>query len=620
MSEHRCRVTFEPQGQTVHVLAGTTIREAAAEAGLVIDTPCGGVGTCGKCKVQVIGGSIATSVADRHLFSEDELLAGWRLACQNVVTDDMTVSVPEASLYGARHQVTTGASTGGPQGASSTIRKLYVELAPPTLADNRPDLLRLEDRVGRFKVGLTSLRHIPVAIRGNGYKGTAVLADHSLIGFEAGDTVTRCFGVAFDIGTTSMVGSLVSLCTGQELAVVSRLNPQVRYGSDVLSRIRHSASCAHCLNELHSVIVEETAAMIEELQHEADINAHDIYEVVFAGNTVMQHLLCGVDPTPLGEVPFAPAYARGLLLASRDMNIPIHPNAPIYVFPVIGGFVGGDTVAGMLATEIDASDGPVLMVDIGTNGELVLAHDKKLYAASTAAGPAFEGARISCGMRGIRGAIEKVICDEDIHLGVIGGVSPIGICGSGMIDLVAELLNHGIVSPEGQLLPPEELPAGLPSPLSRRVQRDRDGQIRFLLAEADPGNGGRTIALTQRDVRELQLGCGAIRAGVRILLKQAGLAASDLEKIFIAGSFGSFIRRDNAQRVGLIPQNIASPRIHYVGNVSLAGAKWALVSQEARKRAEEIARTTRHVELSNCDNFQVEFAEAMVFPDRAMLM
>jgi uncharacterized 2Fe-2S/4Fe-4S cluster protein (DUF4445 family) len=252
------------------------------------------------------------------------------------------------------------------------------------------------------------------------------------------------------------------------------------------------------------------------------------------------------------------------------------------------------------------------MVDIGTNGEIVLADDGEIRAASTAAGPAFEGARISCGMRAAHGAIEKVVLDDDVRCSVIGNCPPVGLCGSGLIDLAAELLKHGIVSSAGRLLPPGELPPSLPPALRQRVRIGPDGQGEFLLAE---GEGDSTLTLSQRDVRELQLASGAIRAGIVILLKNAGLKTTDLKSVLLAGGFGSFIRRSNAQRIGLLPADIDHSRIHYVGNVSLSGARWALLSCEARRWAEKLARHTSHVQLSSDADFQNEFAEAMIFPD-----
>jgi len=614
MSESQHRVAFQPQGRTVSVLSGTTILEAAAIAGLVIDTPCGGAGTCGKCRVQILQGAPEPSPSDHRRLKESELERGWRLACQTSIKADMTVHVPDASLFGGDHQIVKDSTLDSTTDVLPAVWKLYVELPSPTLEDSRPDLLRLESATGPFKTGLAMLRQIPKLLREQEYKGTAVFSDHRLIDFEQGDTSSRCLGLAVDVGTTTLVASLVNLCSGQEAAVVSRMNPQVSFGDDVLSRISHASSCPNCLNELHSVLIDELARMIKALCSEADINPRHIYEAVFAGNTTMQHILCGVNPSQLGEIPFAPAYARGVLIPAAEAEIPINPHGMVYVFPVIGGFVGGDTVAGMLASRIDQQEGPVLMVDIGTNGEIVLAHEGKLLTASTAAGPAFEGARISCGMRGTRGAIEKAILDPGVQLGVIGNAAPVGICGSGLIDLAAELLRVGIVSPEGRLLPPEELPGGLPESLARQVRENDDGSTAFVVAQAAAGSFAEPIILSQRDIRELQLGCAAIRAGISILLHRAGLTVSDLKAVLIAGGFGSFIRRDKAQRIGLIPPQIDHQRIHYVGNMSLAGARMALLSVKARKQGEELARKTQHVELSIDGDFQTEFAEAMMFP------
>jgi uncharacterized 2Fe-2S/4Fe-4S cluster protein (DUF4445 family) len=328
--------------------------------------------------------------------------------------------------------------------------------------DNKADLLRLEAAIGSFKTDLKQLRNLPKLLHKYDYKGTAVLADHHLIDFEEGDTTKQCYGVAFDIGTTTIVGSLLNLCDGSELAITAQMNPQVSFGDDVLSRIEHSSSCSDCLDELSGIVKSTVAEMIDNLCRQADISYDNIYEVTFAGNTTMEHLLCGIDPTPLGKVPFVPAYARGLLLDAKDFGIPVNNNGKVYVFPVIGGFVGGDTVAGILATNLSDQQGAVLMIDIGTNGEIVLAKDGQLWAASTAAGPAFEGARITYGMRATTGAIEKVVFDGDIRYSVIGNVNAVGICGSGLIDLAAEMLKSKMITSTGQLLGPNQLPENLP--------------------------------------------------------------------------------------------------------------------------------------------------------------
>ena len=611
MADQQVKVTFQPQGRAVFVLPGTKILEAAGRAGLSIDTPCGGGGICGKCRMQMTSGACEPCEAAQKFFDKPELAAGWRLACQAAICCDCVVHVPDASLFGVQHQILAERQVGTAGEVIPAVRKIYVELAAPTLKDNQADMARLSEKVGRLKADLTMLRQLPAILRSSGYRGTAVLADHHLIDFEPGDTTAECYGAAFDIGTTTVVGSLLNLRDGTELALVSGMNPQVSYGDDVLSRIQRSGQSPKSLEMLHKEIISAVAEMVDNLCEQGGVKCQRIYEVAFAGNTTMEHLLCGIDVQQLGRVPFVPAHERGLIVPARELGVPINSRAAAYVFPVIGGFVGGDTVAGIIATKLDELEGPVLMVDIGTNGEIVLACDGKLWAASTAAGPAFEGARISCGMRASAGAIEKVVFDDDVRFSVIGGGEPAGICGSALIDLAAEMLRCGIVSPEGRMLPPRDLPGDLPKAIARRVSAGGDGQTAFLVAESP--NGPR-VAVTQRDIRELQLATGAIRAGLNILLRRAGLSSRDLKRVLIAGGFGSFIRRSNAQRIGLLPPDVDHNRINYVGNTSLNGAKCALLSTRARKKAEALARQAEHVQLSEDPNFQTEFAEAMIFP------
>ncbi|MDD5706279.1 MAG: 2Fe-2S iron-sulfur cluster-binding protein, partial [Kiritimatiellae bacterium] len=353
MNTLQIRVTFQPQGRAVSVLAGTKIVEAAARAGVVIETPCGGAGTCGKCRVRVTMNPNAPTPADKKAFSARELREGWRLACQYRLDRETVVFVPATSLFGGEHQILAATDASTPRETLPAIRKAYAELAPPTLDDDAPDLLRLERSVGPMRADLAMIRHVSATLRANCFKGTAVLADRRLIDFEPGDTRDRCYGVAFDIGTTTMVGELLSLCDGRELGVVSRMNPQVSYGDDVLSRIRHARACPGCLDEMRLAVVREVAGMVDTLCAGAGVKRDHVYEASFAGNTTMEHILCGMDPAQLGEIPFVPLHARGLLVPSQELGIPIHHWGMAYVFPLIGGFVGGDTVAGMLATGID---------------------------------------------------------------------------------------------------------------------------------------------------------------------------------------------------------------------------------------------------------------------------
>jgi len=611
MQERQVCVTFEPSGRRVYVLPGTTVLETAARAGLILDTPCGGAGTCGKCRVRVAAGAETPCDAEGNVFDEQALSEGWRLACQTHLHGDMTVQVPDSSLFGSQHQILETSSTGAVHDLLPGVRKVYVELPRPSLEDDRADFVRLVDAVGAVKTDLGVLRELSRRLRENAFKGTAVLTDHHLIDFEAGDTTAHCYGAAFDIGTTTLAASLLDLRDGSEKALVSRMNPQTSFGDDVLSRIVHASSGPAGLAGLQDAIIAEVAAMLEELCQEAQVDPGHIYVAAFSGNTTMQHLFCGIDPSQLGQVPFVPVYARGLRVLARELGLPINRQGIAYVFPVIGGFVGGDTVSGILATRLPSLDGAALMVDIGTNGEIVLAHDGQILAASTAAGPAFEGARISCGMRATRGAVEKVVIGEDVEYSTIGDVAPLGLCGSGLIDLVAQLLKQGIVSPQGRLLPPEMLPPSLPEALKKRVVLDGDGGTCFVIEnDVSP-----PTLLTQQDIRELQLASGAIRAGIALLLKRAGLDSRDLATVLIAGGFGSFIRRSNARRIGLLPADIDASRIHYVGNASLSGATWVVLSTEARRQAEAFAEQTCHVELSSDEDFAMAYAQAMLFPE-----
>ncbi len=612
MARQQVRITFQPTGRTIHILPGTTILEAAAQVGLTIETPCGGQGTCGKCRVRITQGKCPPTAGDENIFSPDELAEGWRLACQTAIRQAVAIDVPASSLFASGHQILTATAGETADEIVPAVRKIYVELDKPTLDDNHADLLRLEQKIGPVKVALDLVRRLSRHLQEWGYKGTAVITDHHLIDFQQGDTTEACYGAAFDVGTTTVVGSLLDLNTGDEIALASAMNPQVSFGDDVLSRIEHSSVSPANLAQLRQAIIETVSGLLDSMCVEAQIARQDVYELSFAGNTTMEHLLCGINVEPLGKVPFVPAYARALALPVGQLGIVAHPQASAYVFPIIGGFVGGDTVGCMLATRLAEQDGPSLLVDIGTNGEIVLAHNGKLLAASTAAGPAFEGARISCGMRATTGAIDKIAIGDDLQYNVIGNVDPIGMCGSSLVDLCSQLLTAGVIASTGRLLPPDELPEKLPKAIADRVSIGEADQPQFLVAD----EGARPVVLTQKDVRELQLASGAIRAGIGILLKRAGVEPGQLKRVLLAGAFASFIRRSHAQRLGLLPGEIDHEVIQYVGNASLSGARWALLSTNARHRAESYARDTEHVELSQDMNFQMAFADAMIFPDK----
>ena len=615
MAKGTVAVTFQPHNVTTEIAKGTTLRDAAGQAGLPIDTPCGGQGTCGKCRVRVANNSVSVTDAEIEALSARELDTGYRLACQFAVNESIIVEVPETSLLAADYQILTESQVESPDSLDPPVTKRFIELPTPTLEDDVPDLERLVRVLGPLDTDRQVLQTLPGRLRDAGFAGTAVLAGNRLVAFESGNTEQANYAVAFDLGTTTLVGTLIDVATGAECANVARMNPQTRYGDDVLSRILHAREQTKGLNDLQDDVVGSVNAMIDELVEAREVDSAQIYQATFSGNTTMQLLFAGIDPSPLGEMPFVPAVKQGLCERASAFGLHIHPLGDVYVYPVIGGFVGGDTVSGILVTGLAESDKPTLFTDIGTNGEIVLAANGKIEAASTAAGPAFEGARISCGMRAAVGAIEKIDLSADgVQYEVIGDAAPMGICGSALIDVAAGLLRHGIVGMEGLMLSPDTLPEDLPAALRERVVIGEDGP-EFVVAPANEAQTDKPIAVSHRDIRELQLATAAIRAGIAILLRRADLGPGDLDRFLVAGGFGNYIRPENAQRLGLLPETVDPERFAFVGNTSLAGAKQAALSRGARVRAEAIARQVRHVELSLDVNFQMEYVEAMMFPE-----
>lgn len=600
----------------MYVLSDSILLEAAAQAGLILQTPCGGAGKCGKCKVRVVSGNCKPSPNCSAVFGKEPAAAGYRLACQAKAGGDLTIEIPTDSLFESQQQILAQGAAEQLQ-VQPAVSKYYIELGQPDQNDARSDMERVRAAIRPAvfnEVSIATMRRLSPALRQYRFKGTVVLTDHELIDFEPGDTRAKCFGIAIDIGTTTLVGALVDLNTGADVAVDARLNPQTSYGDDVISRIRKCRDENNGLSQLQRVMISALNDMIDTLVLETKIDRHDIYEVVIAGNTTMQQIACGLDPSPLGEMPFVPAFTRALELHAAEIGFDIHQGGRVYVFPQIGGFVGGDTVAGLVASRLPQLAGTILFVDIGTNGEIVLKHQDRIMATSVAAGPAFEGARISCGMRATNGAIEKVLVnDHDLVFNVIGNTRPAGLCGSGLIDLAAELLRLGALDQTGRILAPAEMPAALPLVLRKRFI-EQNGAMSFVLAQKTLTVSGQPLLVTQRDIRELQLATAAIKTGINILLRREGLAPDDIDAVLLAGAFGNFIRRNHARRMGLLPP-IPCEKIRFIGNASLMGAKRAVLSVAEKDQAEQIARTVQHVDLSLSPEFQAEFGANMIFPE-----
>ena len=602
MIARKLEVTYLPFDRTTRVPPGTTVFSAAHWIGLPIDSTCGGRGTCGKCKVRVIKGLADPETADHRQLRPQEIADGWRLSCQARIYDDMTCEVPQ--LLRVPKAATMG--LGRLVILDPNVRKVYFELAEPSLHDQRSDVARLKDALtaeGHDMVaGVAVLRTLPHVFREAGFKVTAVLAGERLVAVEAGDTTGDCYGVAFDVGTTTLVGTLMNLRTGMAASVRSTLNGQAPFGADVISRISHGMNGPDAIRELQEAVVTTMNAVLEELYRETGVSPEQTYEAVVVGNVTMLHLLLGVDPSPLSMSPFTPAFMDELAVEAREVGLRIHPHGYLQTLPALGAYVGADIVAGVLATGVVREDRLRVFVDVGTNGEIVLGGSERALATAAPAGPAFEGSQIKCGMRATAGAIEGVQLGDGVELQVIGGDIPAeGICGSGLVDAVAQLLLAGLLDHSGRLRTPGDVPN---HPLRDRLI-EIDGVRAFLLADG--------VYLTQRDIRELQFAKGSIATGIKVLMDILGVRAEDLDEVLLGGSFGSYLNPESARVIGLVPP-VDVARIIAVGNSAGEGAKIALLSYRERQVAFELPSRIEYVELSGRSDFNDSFISVLGFP------
>jgi uncharacterized 2Fe-2S/4Fe-4S cluster protein (DUF4445 family) len=590
----RVHLRFEQDDGSVkeaRVPAGTTLFDAASWNGVAIDSTCGGHGTCKKCKVRVIDGSAAISPVDPRAFSADELRAGWRLACRAPADEDLVVDVPplqtrpKAALVGVgRHVILRPA-----------VQKRFLELEEPSMEDQTPDLdrvLRAMDDV-ELRVPLELVRALGRTLRDADWKVTAVLCDDLLVEVEAGDTTARRHALAFDLGTTTVVANLLDLETGQPVAVRSLLNRQQPFGADVISRISATMMDDGALELLRERAHETLEQLAGEVCDEGGVAREEVYEVVVVGNVTMLQLALGIDPEPLSMAPFT-IVARALPPATAaDFGVTVHPRAPAITFPALGAYVGPDIVSGVLATGLTLDRRVRLFIDVGTNSEIVLGSAARALATAAPAGPAFEAASIRCGMRAAEGAIEGVkISGDDVELQVIGDVTPRGLCGSGLVDAVAELVREEILESSGRF-------AQHP-----RVTKIGEERV-FMLAEG--------IYLSQKDVRELQFAKASIATGWTILCRELGIEPEEIAQVLLAGSFGSYLSPASAVRIGLVP-NLPLVRIVSAGNVAGEGAKIAALSVQERAAAKAIVDEVEYVELSGRTDFNDLFIDQLSFP------
>lgn len=607
----RLKLSFTPAEREVRVPPAVSVFDAASWNGIAIDSTCGGHGTCKKCKVKILDGTIPVSPMDQRAFRPDELDDGWRLACLASVHTDLKIEIPplttrpKAATVGVGRQVIL----------RPAIMKRYVELAEPSLHDQVPDVERLLAAIDdlELKVDLHALRRIPSVIRAAGWKVTAVIVDELLIDVEPGDTTETHHALAFDLGTTTVVATLLDTSIGTPVAVASMLNKQQPFGGDVITRISATMMDPDTLPRLTELAKDTLAELTENVCAEAGIEPTQIYEMALAGNATMVALLLGIDPEPIGVAPFILSSRLTPTVSAADLGVPIHPAAPAYVLPSLGAYVGGDIVAGTLASGMDRDKRLRLFIDVGTNCEIVLGDGDRLLSTAAPAGPAFEGGQIRCGMRAADGAIEVVgLTEDDVVLQVIGDVEPIGLCGSGLVDAVSELVRAGLLDHSGRFISEEAAQELLPK-LASRLTKIGEERIFVLHWAGVEGDVSKSTYISQRDVRELQFAKAAISTGWTLLLEEMGVTEDDVQQVLLAGSFGSYLSPASAIRIGLVPK-LPVLRIVSAGNVAGEGAKMTLLSQAERAGAEALLKEVAYVELSDRKDFNDRFVDLLAFP------
>jgi uncharacterized 2Fe-2S/4Fe-4S cluster protein (DUF4445 family) len=611
-------LTILPGRRTLDVEPGTTILKAAHAAGVDITATCGGRGRCTSCRIKFVAGAAPPpTISDQLQLGEGLVREGYRLACQCAVTAAVTVqiapAVDERSFQILGGERLAGAPT--PVTLDAGIEKQVVQVTLPK--DEHHQTSDLEELLAAAGASVDDVsadvwKTLPAALRDRQGEVTVTRFGRRILAVESGDTALLKFGLAIDIGTTSVVTTLMELASGEQMASVSSLNPQAVFGGDLMSRIAFAQGDPGNLRKLQTRIIGLLNQHVEQVTRDSGVLAKWIYKVVVVGNTCMHHLLLGIDPSYVGLAPYAPVLRHAVTLSARELFLKVNPEARVCLLPLVAGFVGADAVAVALATRIADTPEIRIAVDIGTNGEVLLGSSAHLWACSAPAGPALEGAQIRHGMRAALGAIDRVsIADGDLHLHTIGEAAAQGLCGSGIVDAIAALLDAGIIDWTGLI--DVDGRERLPAPLRARVLMRGEERLVVL---ARPGEAGaeREIALTQEDVRQVQLCKGAIASGVAMLQHVAGVRPDDVSELMLAGGFGNYLSVRSALRIGLIPPTVPEDRIRYVGNAAALGAQLALVSEPERRRAEAIAASIDHVSLAAHPDFQDIFVDCMNFP------
>jgi uncharacterized 2Fe-2S/4Fe-4S cluster protein (DUF4445 family) len=592
------KILVEPIGVTVEVAGDDTLLAAVSSAAVALPVDCAGRGTCGKCLVRLGAGELSppTSV-ELHKLTPERRAEGWRLACQaKPLSERVSIEVRETA--GRRQILTASKLTHGE--ACPAVRRRVVSLPRATFEDARSDRQRVRDELGAATVPLSVIRRLPAVLREHGFMATTTMYEDRLIDVESGRADVSAYGAAVDIGTSKIIVYLMDLEKGRLIDQEAVENPQMRYGEDVITRITEALDEEPRL-ALARLAAEGISGLLATLCARQDIAARHVYDMVVVGNTAMHHLALGLSPHGLTGAPFAPALDEPMSLSAASLDVAMNPEGRVYFMPPIAGFVGSDCLAVIAATHLEAKRLPAMAIDIGTNTEIALVHQGKVSVTSCASGPAFEGYQIACGMKAAEGAIERAHFTSDGRprtLQTIGGVEPVGICGSGVVDILAGLIASGVVDSSGLMQAHE------------RVRRGARG-LEYVLTEGAHDE----IVFTQRDVRALQLAKGAIAAGWQLLLANSGLEPADLRHVFVAGAFGNYLGLANALAIGLLPP-VATSRIAFVGNAAGVGAQMALVDVRQRERIAQLRRRIEFRELAMESQFHDVFLREMSFTPR----
>ncbi len=601
----RLTVTLQPAGRRVEVDAGTNLLEAAQKAGIEMVASCGGIGICAACRVRVVDGKVtppgATEVEE---LGREQMEAGFRLACQTVPLGNVRVEIPRESLLGGQQMQVTGRE--GQVEIDPAVRGVDIRLEPPALDDLRSDTARVNEELARqgfmpLQAGPKLLEALSLRLRAGNWQARLALRPNGDFSELAAvlPVGAPLLGLAVDMGSTKLALFLVELESGSVLGQAGVMNPQIVFGDDVVSRIAYANKSAENRKLLQTRLVEAINQGAAELCGKENGCIEQIVEIVAVGNTAMHHLFCGLPVEQLGSAPYVPVTDAALVFPAAEVGLAAAPGANVYLPPNIAGYVGADHVAALLATQSYVDGHTTLVVDIGTNTEISLIRKGRVLSCSCASGPAFEGAHIRDGMRAGPGAIERVRIDsEGARPVTIGGLPAVGICGSGILNAVAEMLSEGLLDERGVL-----------NARDGRV-RSTNGKAEFLLAPASSTGHGRDIVVTRKDVNEIQLAKGAIRAGLDILLAEANISPNEVDDFIIAGAFGTYLDLPSALKVGMFPR-LPLERYHQVGNAAGVGARHLLLSRRKREEARQIAANVEYVELTTTAEFTPQFVEGM---------